>query len=159
MAEKNVAYLVREDTKTIGVRFYKDTEPGARAVDLRYDISSDQLVSDMSPKEYTYVTHLDFKPGDLAVVKAAGAIKVVYVSRVDEGCDIEPNQTMKYSWVIDRVDQEEYEKQMDINKELEATVSKAYKQNVKNQFRQLVMGSIDSEAAAKINMLLGVNPK
>lgn len=157
MAEKNIAYLVREDTKTIGVRFYianmagngKAWEPG--------DI--DDLTSDLSKKEYTYVTHLDFKVGDLAVVRAAGEVKVAYVSRVDEGCEIEPNQSIKYSWVIDRVDQEEYEKQMDINKELETTVNKAYKQNVKNQFRQLVLGSIDTEAAAKINMLLGITPK
>lgn len=157
MAEKNIAYLVREDTKTIGVRFYTANTAGNAKIWEPGDI--DDLVSDISKKEYTYVTHLDFKPGDLAVVRAAGAIKVAYVSRVDEGCDIEPNQSMKYSWVIDKVDQEDYEKQMDINRELEATVNKAYKQNVKRQFRQLVMGSIDTEAAAKINMLLGVTPK
>lgn len=161
MAEKNIAYLVREDTKTIGVRFYRDTEPNQqKGFNPSYGPEDiDALLSDLSPKEYTYVTHLDFKVGDLAVVRAAGSIKVAYVCRVDDGCEIEPNQSVKYSWVIDRVDQEEYDKQMDINKELETTVNKAYKQNVKNQFRQLVLGTIDTEAAAKINMLLGITPK
>lgn len=162
MAEKNIAALVREDTKTIGVRFYqsdrdyKTTNQTAQRVDI---VDLDTLMSGLSPKEYTYVTHLDFKIGDLAVVKAAGERKVAYVSRVDEGCEIEPNLNMKSSWVIDKVDQESYENQMDINKQLEDTVNKAYKQNVRSQFRSLVLGSIDSEAAAKINLLLGVTPK
>lgn len=151
MAEKNIAYLVREDTKTIGVRFYRD-DPGAAQTETK-------LLGDLSVKEYTYVTHLDFKVSDLAVVRANGTVKVVYVSRVDEGCEIEPNQSIKYSWVIDKVDSEDYEKQMAINEELEATVNKAYRKNVKQQFRQLVMGSIDTETAARINMLLGVHPK
>jgi len=152
MAEKNIAYMVREDVKTIGVRFYQK-------IDIGRMITDDELNADLSKKEYTYVTHLDFKVGDLAVVRAAGEVKVVFVSRVDAECEIEPNQDIKYSWVIDRVDTEEYEKQMDINEELEATVNRAYKRNVKEQFRKLVMGSIDSETAAKINMMLGVQPK
>ena len=158
MAEKNIAYLVREDTKTIGVRFYKEVHPndvkGFQSVG-----NIDEIFSDTSPKEYVYVTNIDFKIGDLAVVKAAGSIKVAVVSRVDDCCQIEPNECIKYSWVIDKVNVDEYEKQLDINKELEATVNKAYKQNVKNQFRQLVLSSIDTEAAAKINTLLGVTPK
>lgn len=158
MAEKNIAYLVREDTKTIGVRFYKEVDPN-QIKGFSPVGNSDEIFSDMSQKEYTYVTNLDFKIGDLAVVKAAGSIKIAYVSRVDGCCQIEPNESIKYSWVIDKVDVDEYEKQTNINKELEATVNKAYKQNVKNQFRQLVLGSIDTEAAAKINMLLGVMPK
>lgn len=162
MAEKNIAALVREDTKTIGVRFYQDSDKRANATtfDPAYGIIDlDTLVSGLSPKEYTYVTHLDFKLGDLAIVKAAGKLQVAYVSRVDEDCEIEPNLNMKFSWVVGKVDQDEYENQMNINKQLEDTVNKAYKQNVKNQFRSLVLGSIDSEAAAKINLLLGVTPK
>lgn len=166
MAEKNIAALVREDTKTIGVRFYqgerdyKSANKSANQTDQWVDIVDlDTLVSGLSPKEYTYVTHLDFKTGDLAIVKAAGELKVAYVSRVDEGCEIEPNLNVKFSWVVDRVNQDEYENQMNINKQLEDTVNKAYKQNVKNQFRSLVLGTIDSEAAAKINLLLGVTPK
>lgn len=158
MAEKNIAYLVREDTKTIGVRIYKELDPnqikGFSSAETR-----DDIFSGMSPKEYTYVTNLYFEIGDLAVVRATGSIKIAYVSRVDDCCQIEPNESIKYSWVIDKVDVGSYEQQMNINKELEATVNKAYKQNVKNQFRTLIMGSIDSEAAAKINLLLGVNPK
>ena len=165
MAEKNIAALVREDTKTIGVRFYqgerdyKTSSQTAQRVDIVDIVDLDTLVSGLSPKEYTYVTHLDFKIGELAIVKAVGELKVAYVSRVDEGCEIEPNLNMKFSWVVDRVNQDEYENQMNINKQLEDTVNKAYKQNVKNQFRSLVLGSIDSEAAAKINLLLGVTPK
>lgn len=161
MAEKNIAYLVREDVKTIGVRFYFNKNNKAQpAFNLNYSPEDiDALLNELSPKQYTYVTNLDFKVGDLAVVRAAGEIKVAYVSRVDEGCEIEPNQTIKFSWVIDRVDTDEYEKQLEINKELEDTVNKAYKQSVKNQFRQLVMGSIDVESAARINMLLGITPK
>jgi len=162
MAEQNIAALVREDTKTIGVRFYQASreEEAAKSFNPAYGRQyPDTRVSDMSPKEYTYVTNLDFKQGDLAVVRAGVALKVAYVSRVDEGCDIEPNLDVKFSWVVDKVNQEEYEKQLDINKQLEETVNKAYKQNVKNQFRQLVMGSIDTEAAAKINLLLGISPK
>ena len=165
MAEKNIAALVREDTKTIGVRFYqgerdyKTSSQTAQRVDIVDIVDLDTLVSGLSPKEYTYVTHLDFKIGELAIVKAVGELKVAYVSRVDEGCEIEPNLNMKFSWVVDRVNQDEYENQKNINKQLEDTVNKAYKQNVKNQFRSLVLGSIDSEAAAKINLLLGVSPK
>ena len=122
MAEKNIAALVREDTKTIGVRFYqserdyKTSSQTAQRVDI---VDLDTIISGLSPKEYTYVTHLDFKIGDLAIVKTAGELKVAYVSRVDEGCEIEPNLNMKFSWVVDRVNQDEYENQMNINKQLE----------------------------------------
>lgn len=112
MAEKNIAYLVREDVKTIGVHFYREkNNQGQAGLSPNYGPEDlEAYLNDMSPKQYTYVTNLDFKVGDLAVVRAAGEIKVAYVFRVDEGCDIEPNQAIKFSWVIDRVDTDEYEK-------------------------------------------------
>ena len=85
---------MREDSFTIGVRF--PLEHGNKI---------------LSEKEYTYVCDIkEVVVGSTVLVKANGRPTIAYVTRVDDGVCIEPGQTIKYSWVIDRVDQEEYEK-------------------------------------------------
>ena len=74
--ERNIAALMREDAKTISVVFINRN-------------------ADDTSKQYTYVTHLDFEPGDLAVVETPNGPAVVKVVCVHEDLAIEPGQSMK----------------------------------------------------------------
>lgn len=148
MAELNIAAFIREDAKTVGVRFHKDQYD--RAKDPR---GYNEL--DLSNTEYTYITNLDFKVGDLAVVYVMGNPKVVMITSLHDGIMIQPNADKKYNWIVAKVDTTGYEKNEAINDEIEATVQMAYQENVKNQFRNLILNGMDEVSRMKVLGLIG----
>jgi hypothetical protein len=145
--DKNIAALLREDTKTVHVSF----ESGLADFDDLDDIvvtSKPAGAKAVRPtpghlRLYTYVTHLDVKRGDTVVVEAAGEIKLANVIRVDEQAEIEPNSSVAYKWVIDKVDMVAYDENQQRNAEIERTVGEAYRQNLRRTFAQAVLGTLE----------------
>lgn len=87
----NIAALIRQDVKTIQVRFLKQ---GVNVTG--------------TSKWYTYVTDLDVKVGDFVVVYAGDDLKVVQVDVVDNECRLAPNDSTKYNWVVSVVGMKGY---------------------------------------------------
>jgi len=77
--------------KTVGVRFINNNGTSTNRV-------------------YTYKTRLDLKRGDLAIVNTPNGFAIVKVTRVDAEPQIDPNSTTKYKWILQKVDEEGYEK-------------------------------------------------
>ena len=136
--DKNIAALLRDDARTVGVNFstHLAAENGSPA----------------SPySEYTYVSHLQLAVGDIVVVKAKGRVALATVSRVDDSVDIEPNADMRYAWVIAKVDVSEHAANMARNAEIERAVSEAYRDNMRRSFAQQILGGVeDGEKKARL---------
>lgn len=131
--DKNIAAILRKETKTIGVVFEPDV------------------------KQYTYVTDLDVKVGDYVVVDAREELKVCKVARVDSDLEIEPNSNTKFKWVVDVVDMAQHEANASKNKELEQTLAKAYRSNTRRAFADSILANLTEDERAKTSALLGNN--
>lgn len=126
--DKNIAAILREDTKTVKVVHFNDP----------------------SCKGYTYVTNMALEPDDLVVVDSAGALKVAKVVQVDDDLEIQPNSTIKYKWVIDKIDTKPYNADMERNSEIERRLAGAYRQNARAAFAQQFLAGVDAENLALV---------
>lgn len=146
--DKNIAAFIRDNAKTIGVRFFRDYKENEANKTINLDLGSQSLR--ISDKEYTYVTELDFNIEDMAVVVVAEIPKVVIVTRVDEALEISPNDDTQYKWVVCKVDMEQYKQTMRDNLEITKTLAKSYQKNMKNSFRQVLLSNLAEDEQAKI---------
>ncbi len=59
-------------------------------------------------KKYTFKCHTDLantlKIGDKVIADTKTGLRVVTVARIDDVCDIMPNDPVEYAWVFQRVD-------------------------------------------------------
>lgn len=131
--DKNIAAILREDTKTIKVKFFSD---GGM----------------VTGTAYTYITHLDVKEGDCVVVPAGGsdAFKVCEVTEVNDDLDIEPNCDIKYKWVIDVVNTDAALANYHRNKEIEAMLSSSYRVNARQAYANQFLTNADPKVLALI---------
>lgn len=151
MAEKNIAALVREDTYTIKVRFFQefDNKPLAHE---HVTLLGEELRP--SRTAYTYVSSIpDIKVNDYVVVYAQGVPKLVIVTEVSTSVEIELNDTKKYSWVVCKVDFGLYMQEMAKNMVIENTVSKAYKNNVRRQFKNMILANLDEASRTQLRSI------
>jgi hypothetical protein len=163
--DKNIAALLRQDARTIHVVFNMDDAlENHLDVDLVWPAGADanmiaeakrKIVANKSPafrvkpgvKQYTYVTHLDIAIGDTVIVEAAGQPKLVKVVRVDSEVKIEPNDTVEYGWVIQKVDMPAYIANRERNAQIESAVAEAMRNNLRRGFAQSVIAAIGDETA------------
>lgn len=146
--DKNIAAFIRDNAKTIGVRFFRDYRENEANKTISLDLGSQSLR--ISDKEYTYVTELDFNIGDMAIVVVAEVPKVVIVTRVDEALEISHNDDTQYKWVVCKVDMEQYKQTMGDNMEITKTLAKSYQKSMKNSFRQVLLSNLAEDEQAKI---------
>ena len=139
--ERNIAALLRDDARTVRVAF-----------------NSEVKFPEKEPKLYTYITHLALVPGDYAVVPARGTWKVVDVIEVDESVQLEPNDTIRYSWVVCKVDMDAYRDNAAQNEQIEALVNDAYKNNLRRGFQAQILGGLPDDSKAAVLALLGPKP-
>lgn len=161
--EKNIAAFVRDDAKTVAVRFFKEIDwarlKREQGGNLAFEAVLDDptfLTNEFSNKTYTYVTDLDLERGNWVVVMAMGQLKVAIVEEVHEGVAIEPNAGTKYKWVVSKIDTSNFEANEVKNSEIEETIHSAYKQTVKKQFQTMILSGLDAPAKKKLKSLLGV---
>lgn len=160
--DKNIVAFLRDDVTTIGVRFFSDNQ--------RYDPNTKKMTilgeehwaecsaidgSILGSKEYTYVTQIpDIKVGDYVVVIVSEIPKVVKVTRVDTELNIAPNDPTIYKWVVDKVDVESYVAEKKKNKELRDLLAVSYRTNMRQQFRNAILGGMDDNSVKRITNIL-----
>lgn len=110
---ENAALLVREDIKTIGVKFNSNSQT------------------------YTYVLHdsLPTKLGDFVVVLTRDTIKVAEVVEIHDDVDIDPMNEITYKWVIANVSNEadKIEPEILATEKIVDALKKQQKRSVKDQ--------------------------
>lgn len=152
--EKNIAALMREDTRTVQVTFdqvandFDEIESSPPAAGLNRAKST-------TAKSYTYVTDLDLVVGDTVVVEARGLLALARVRSVDDDVAIEPNADTKFKWVVAKVDQARYLENVKRNAEIEEAVANAYRHNLRRSFAQNILAALDDASRGRIGALLG----
>lgn len=123
--DKNIAAILREDTKTISVQFVNGEGITSRA--------------------YTYVTHLDVKAGDFVVVPSGSnnLWKIAEVLGVDEELNIEPNSDTKYKWIVCVIDIESWRENQARNREIEKMLAASYRVNARQAYAQQFLSNAD----------------
>jgi hypothetical protein len=130
--DKNIAAILREDTKTVSVAFLNENGTSSRA--------------------YTYVTHLDVKAGDFVVVPAGQheLWKIGEVLGVDEDLNIEPNADVKYKWVVSVIDAEAWRENHVRNLEIEKMLTNSYRVNARQAYAQQFLTNADPKVLALV---------
>lgn len=135
--DKNIAALIREDAKTVGVSFSS------------------------GGKVYTYVTNLDFALGDFVVVSVYRAseafentLQVVCIVEVHNELRIEPNSDIKYKWIMAKLDTSVALENEAKNAEIEALLQNAYVSNIRKQFRQQMLENVDVTTVERLSAVL-----
>ena len=150
--DKNIAALLREDCRTVGVRYLDESAEGnelanaARRGNAQFPVSA---------KVYTYVTHLPLQVNQLVIVPVHGGsvIKLARVASIDDGVTIEPNASITYAWVIDVVDEAGHRENLERNQAIEATVAEAYKANLRKSFAETVLVTLAVDKADALRKL------
>ena len=153
--EKNLAAFLREDTKTVGVRFIRDTF-SRDTENFQMTLVGTENVEfyHLSNIEYTYITDLELQVEDHVIVFVHEAPKVAIVTRVDEAVNITPKDNVEYKWIACRVDYSHYKENCQKNREIAEFMSTAYRKNVKEQFREIVLAGLDANGKKALTNLL-----
>ncbi len=155
--DKNIAALMRQDTRTVRVGFELAVDDNAdNWVDVINGFGKVSVQRPKAPdsKLYTYVTHVPLTVGDLVIVLAAGTLKVAVVREVHDEVKIEPNSDIAYSWIVAKLDTSEWQATMVRNAELEKVVSDAYRVNLRRSFADQILAGIDPASKDRITALL-----
>lgn len=131
--DKNIAAILREDTKTISVQF----------------INGEGMTSS---RNYTYITHLNVAVGDFVVVPSGGGDiwKICEVTEVHDDLNIEPNSDVKFKWVIDVIDAQSARENHARNKEIEGMLAASYRVNARQAYAQQFLSGADPKVIALV---------
>lgn len=148
--EKNIAALLREDARTVHVRYLDDsTEGNELASAVRGNSKLPQFST--SARTYTYVTDMPLKEGQLVIVPANRVIKLARVAHIDEDVKI---SDIQYAWVIDMVNEDAHNENMSRNHEIEKTVAEAYRNNLRRGFAQQLLAGVDDARREQLTKLI-----
>lgn len=130
--DKNIAAILREDTKTCSVSF--PNENGSMSA------------------PYTYITHLDLEVGDYVVVPAGqhNIFKIAEVTSVDDDLEIEPNSDTKYKWVVDVIDIDAARENRERNSAIESMLAASYRVNARQAYAQQFLSGADPKVLALV---------
>jgi acetolactate synthase small subunit len=130
--DKNIAAILREDTKTIKIQFNNENGTVSR--------------------DYTYVTHLDVHIGNFVIVPVGNfdLWKIGEVVQVDDELNIEPNADIKYKWVVDVVDVKAAHENQQRNKEIENMLAQSYHRNARQAYAQQFLSGADPKVLALV---------
>lgn len=130
--DKNIAAILREDTKTVSVQFNNENGTVSR--------------------NYTYVTHFDLKVGDFVIVPAGShdMWKIAEVLEVHEELNIEPNADIKYKWVVDVIDIQAHRENQLRNNEIEKMLAHTYRMNARQAYAQQFLQNADEKVLALV---------
>lgn len=118
------------------------------------------LNQDAKQQRYTYVvdkTKLQLNVGDTVVVHARSQLSLAVVQEVNEELEITPNDSIKYGWIIDKVDTDGYNQQVSINQQIEKTLSKSYQVTMRRSFAQSILESLPDAERQTLATL--INPE
>lgn len=170
--DKNIAAFLDDKAYTLAVRFQRDTESsgiiskeytyvtnipgilpgdwiivptstGAQRIVLPTDMATIEDVLSSSPSE-TMKSHVH-----------TGQLQVVQVTSVDTACEITPNDSKKFAWVIGKVDLSGYAKLMARNDQITAAATKAYRKSMQRSFADRILGDMEQSDKEGLMKLLG----
>ena len=152
--DKNIAALLREDTRTVQVSFDQIAE------DFDEDVPAPKGYATNRPKApgaklYTYVTDLTLALGDTVIVEARGNLSLAFIRDVHDDVKIEPNSDITYKWVVAKVDLSGHAENVRRNSEIEQTVTEAYRNNMRRSFAQQILAGVDDAHRDGLARLLG----
>lgn len=156
--DKNLAALMRQDTRTVQVVFGALAPDLAAVPGMAEAFASGHVASTPKApdaKGYTYVSDIPLAVGDVVVVEARGALQVAAVRQADEDVKIEPNSDTRYNWVLAKVDFTAYAATAQRNAELENVVSEAYRHNLRRSFASQILAGVDDDNRARVAALIG----
>lgn len=164
MMDKNIAALLREDTRTVHVSYdlflwnFNNTEQAeGQQKTINQSAGAKRMqggFQELSTKLYTYVTHINVMPGDTVIVEANGRVCLAHVIQVDDEVNIEPNSDITFKWVIDKVDIAAFESNRARNREIERAVGDAYRNNLRRNFAQTIMAGVEDSQRAVLTQLI-----
>ncbi len=149
--DKNIAAFMRDDVNTVGVRFFKDTRfTEDHHTKGTFTLLGEDYPAQYSDKVYTYITDIAFKEGDIATVIVAGIPRHVKIVRVDDDLAIDPKDSIEYKWVVSKLSIAEYEENIRKNKALTDLIAGAYKKNLRQQMKQVLLAELSDEAREQL---------
>lgn len=146
--DKNIAALLREDARTVKVQFT------ATPYEMRRALANGEQLN--PGQNHTYIVDFEVLAGDYILVPTNNSPvpKVAMVVAVDDGVDIQPNSDIKYKWAYNRVDLSTWQANERRNEVIEATVSEAYKNNLRRSFAQQILSGVDESQRLQLESLL-----
>lgn len=140
MKTKNIAALLNENCKTIGVKFSNSNDhPEGRT--------------------YTYKTTEDFEAGDSAVVLTRGKLKVVSVVEVHKVAQIDLSSDTKYQWIVQKVDMSYYEELNNVEEEFSDQLLEIEQASVREKSVAMLKEHLGIEDGAVTSLIKLVNGK
>jgi hypothetical protein len=133
--DKNIAAILRNDTRTVSVIFQDDTRD--------------------HPVPYTYVTDLALQCEDYAIVEVTSGLKVVQVKVVHDDLRIEPNSDIEYKWIVAHINLTPYQENMARNRTITETLGKAYQKQARQAFATALLDSVPESERGSIAALIG----
>jgi len=108
-------------------------------------------------KLYTYKVKkdIDLDVGDIVVVECKDELKCAMVMEIHEIIDIDFNSNIDYKWIIQKVDMENYQKQLDVDKSVNEQIKLAEVKKRREQARQLALEIVDQTAIENARKMLG----
>lgn len=105
-------------------------------------------------KVYTYKTHEDFEPGDLALVDSPfGGIKTVEVQKVLRPHEVEGQ--FRFKWVVQKVDTACYNKLNDAEDKIINTLATHRANKLKSEMYKELTAEIGKKAILELKKLVG----
>lgn len=137
--DKNIVAFLREDVKTVNVRFFSDVKIGENWEAV------DRYTRQVAGKEYKYIcTFPNVKMGDLAIVFVGERPALVEVQSVDEAFGVEPNEQREYKYIAAIVDISAYLKLQEQNSLLKQKLAESYRRNTQRSFREQFLGGMEA---------------
>lgn len=156
--DKNLPAFLRTDCYTVEVRFMKDT----RFEDKNFTLlgRGDDTLVQYSDKTYMYVTDIpNLQEYDDVIVIVMGVPKVVRIVEIHKEVCIEPNESLEYKWIVQRVDYSAFNANIKRNEEIKKTCHEAYKRNARNSFAKMIMAELPTEEQVKLMTLVNGGQK
>lgn len=109
----------------------------------------------LSGESWTFVAlDSNIQVGDYALASTRKGICMVQITQRDDEVMIEPGDTIKYSYIAQRIDLSQYIEDMDKNRQIETLHRSAYQNNVRQSFKQTMMAALDDDTKSQLQRLL-----
>lgn len=135
--DKNIAALLKEDTYTVAVTFdANDTGPDGGPSQRK------------NTRPYTFVCDIKgLQVNDTVIVDTVNGFKVGTVIKLDDDLRIEPNSEIKYRWVVQKIEIDEFQQKQAKLEELELLLAQSYQANLRRSFAQSVLANLPDDGA------------
>ena len=125
----------------------------ARAVSSRGPMPAAARSSD--PETWTFINTLPgVVIGDFVIVDTKFGFSLGRVAEVDKGVDLQPGDTVRYQYVVCKLNFDAYKTLLEENGTIEAIYRDSYQDHIRNSFRETMLASLPSGARDKIQALL-----